>query len=464
MPRHSPMVDSQGRPTVPYQRLLDELSRRVGSTETSLDSIITIPTPEDYGAVGDGVANDTVALQAFFNNAAKFGRLTENATYLIDADSVTIPGGTSWWGPKSATIRNADVDGVTLELPSDDVELSGFSVNGGNASSTVASGYAANHFGIAVTGTSGDFVTNVRLIDLTVRNCGESGIELFHAYQARIEGCEVSRCGYIGIIIANSRYVWCHGNNNSNIYPGDIPGNVGSNCYGITATRYTASSVYPYAIWIDGNAVDSVTWEGIDEHDGQDIWITNNFITNCGQGIAVQHDEIGYAAKRITVTGNHIVGYGTRVIEGVTYRPTGGIICVGGQPTDVDANGQGQSLTVANNIVRDIGDNRSSPGQSGGIMIRHWRDFKITGNSLFACYRHGIVSDDSTTSRSEFGVIANNVIDGVQTVGGVARDIYVAGFCAALITGNFAAGNGDGINQAGSPTLTSSITGNYVYS
>lgn len=466
IPRKQTMVDGQGMPTVPYQRFMDELGRRLGSAEGDIAAITSLPvTPEDFGAIGDGTTDDTVALQAFFDNTTKFGRLTAGATYLVDSDSITVPGNTRWWGPRSATIKNADAVGATLLISADDVELKGFSINGGNSAATVAAGYVSGHTGIEVTGSSSDLITDIRLIDLSVTNCGYIGIDLVHVTRAIISGCVVSRCGYIGIEIANSTYVLCDGNTISNIYPGDNPGNSGTNCYGITATRYTASSVRPANVWLCRNSVSSVVWEGIDEHDGTDIWFIDNSVSDVGQGIAVQHDEVGYAARRITIIGNVITGFGgTSVIEGVTYRPTAGIICIGGLGTNLDASGQGQSLTIANNIVRSIGDNRSSPGASGGIMFQHWRDFKVVGNSLFACYRHGIVSNDDTNSRNEFGLINSNVIDAVQSVGGVCRDIYVSTFCAALVTGNFAAGSGDGFNQAGGPTLVSSITGNYLYS
>lgn len=461
IPRNQPLLDQRGYPTLAYQRFWEQLAYRADQDAVYRQA----PVPEDFDAVGDGVANDTVALQAFFDNDQGYGRLTAGKTYLVDADSITIPGGTRWAGPRSATIKNADATGTTIFIDDDDVELTGFSVDGGNASSTIASGYETGHFGIEANGTSVDFVTGLRLYDLDVKNCGDAGIELFHVSSSIVMGNSVSRCGYIGINIANSTKVWCHANTVTNIYPGDVPGTVGSNCYGITASLYTASAVRPSEIWITRNAVSTVTWEGLDEHEGTDIWFVDNSVTDVGMGIAVQHDEVGSSARRITITGNVITGFGgTKTIEGVTYRPTAGIICVGGLPTGTDAAGQAQSLTIANNIVRSIGDNRSSPGASGGIAIRHWRDFKIVNNSLFACYRHAIVADDDTTSRNEFGIINSNVIDATQSVGGVCRDIYVGPYTAALITGNFAAGSGDGFNQAGGPTLVSSITGNYLYS
>lgn len=457
-PRQQRMMDENGHPTLPYARFFDRLANDTNTANAG--SGISIPVPEDYGATGDGTTDDTAAMLLFFANSQKFGWLTAGKTYLVDADAISIPTGTKWFGDKTAIIKNADADNETIRIAADDVHLQGFTVDGGNSAATAAAGYDVGHFGVAVVGASGNRITDVSLVWLTVKNCGNAGIDLYFADGAIVERCTVSRCGYTGISMWSSTNVWIQKNVVSNIYPGDNPGNTGTNCYGIVASRYSADSVRPAYIWVTENNVSDVVWEGIDEHDAQFFWATDNYISNCGTGVAIQHDETGYPARKITVSGNTIVGFGlSRTVEAVTYYSLAGIVCVGAVVAE-----QGQLLSVTGNTIESCGDTRATSGDGGAITLQNWNMFAINGNSIYVAYKNAIICWHSSTDSNLSGIISGNTINETQTVDGVARDVYMSGRSAALVTANIASGNGDGFAQAGAPTYASSITGNYLYS
>jgi hypothetical protein len=401
-------------------------------------------------------------MQAFFDNNQGFGRLTADKTYLVDGDSITIPERTQWWGPRTAIIKNADASGDTILIEGDNVVLRGFTVDGGNSTSTLAAGYEADHIGIHIVGTTSDNTINVTIDDMTVKNCGQAGIEGLLSTDCIITNNSVSRCGYGGIIFWSPARVHIHGNSVSNIYPGETAGNLDSNCYGIVLSNFnTVGHGVPQICWVTDNYIATITWEGIDQHNGLDIKIIGNHVVNCGSGIVGEYHS-GTSAHRLSIQNNTIDGYGTSMtLESLAYPSISGI-GVKGAPDDSVLQGQG--LQITGNIIRECGDTRSSSGSGSAILVRNFRNIVVADNSIFSPFKRGIMLDNGTTDSVLYGVVSGNSIDATQTVGAVANDIYCSTRVAVLVQGNFAQGGGDGFTQAGGPTFVSLIQNNYLFS
>lgn len=415
-------------------------------------------TSQDFDTRGDGVVDDTGSLQKAIAAVAGTGKilLLLPGTYMVQAGKLQINDAITIAGSRDAIIKNSDGSGITLGVYADNVTLYGFTIDGGNSNSTVAAGYAASHQCLYVSGAdSSHYIDNILIDNLQIKNCGYIGIETHFTEDMIIRNNRVTRCGYAGIGMHSPLRTVCEGNYVNNIYPGQNPGNAGSNCYGIFASRDSSQPV-PTEVIITRNVVDGVTWEGIDEHDGVQISINDNIVTSCGTGIACEHHTSGAPGSDISVTNNRVEGYGEKTtIETVDYPSIAGIVCNGGVNTD-----QGAGLLIHGNYVKNIGDTRSSPGASGGIRASNWARFSVQNNVVYFCYRHGIILTDDGTDSMLYGTVSNNVVDETQIWSAVQHDIYLTSRVLCLASDNVTHGGGDGTTQVGAPTYTSTLTDN----
>lgn len=441
-------IDGQGRWSVPWYGLL----------QRTLSDNGPVITPQMFGATADGVANDSTALQAAIDEAQANGQilLLLPGTYLVSRDTIDITSAISITGTRDAIIKNADADGYTLQVHSNNVSLTGFTIDGGNSSATVASGYVDTHHGLYFFGAdSSTYLTGCVVDGLEVKNCGYGGIQARYIEHSRFVGNYVHRCGYVGIGLWSP--LDCHVSDNYviDIYPGSAPGTTGSNCYGIAISRFTGDPA-PDTVFIDNNYVYGITWEGLDEHDGMRISFTNNKVIQCGVGIAVEHHISGFPATIINVENNQIYGLESVTIESVDYRCTGGIVCNGGINTD-----NGTALVVNGNLVENAGDRRASPGDSGAIKLQNWSRFQVNNNVCYFSYRHGIIFATDGTDSVTYGTVNGNTVTDTQTVGGVNHDIRFQGRTGLLLCAdNFTTGSGDGCTQTGAPTYAVTFADN----
>lgn len=443
-PPSTPVLNSNGALTTDWYHYLAQDNRPVLNIQ-------------DFGARGDGVTDDTNALVQAIGAAKGTGRilLLYPGTYMVQRDLVTIDDAITIVGPRDAVIKNSDADGSTLTISASHVNLYGFSVDGGNDQSTVAAGYVDTHRSIMISGASNvSYITDITIDGIASYNAGYSAIEAFYVTDLSIRNCQFYRAGYVGAGIASCNRVRIENNYITNIYPGAAAGTVGSNCYGAYASRNSGDPICT-DVWFVNNYVSDVTWEGLDEHDGQNINFIGNTIYACGNGIAVEHHNSGYPASRINICDNMIYGRGAgAVLEGVNYTSTGGINCRGGVDPD-----QGTGLRICNNHIENSGDSRATSGNSGGIAVRNFRGGTIFGNYVFFCYKYGIVIFDDGTDDVFYLTCVGNTIDATQLHDGTQSDFFVSERVQCHVVGGFAVGGGDGHNQAGAPTYVTDFVG-----
>lgn len=444
-PPSTPVLDSNGALTTDWYHYLAQDNRPVVNIQ-------------DFGARGDGVADDTAALAKAIGAVEGTGKvlLLYPGTYMVSRDVLRIANaGATIVGPRDAIIKNADGDGVTLEVRASNVTLSGFTIDGGNPNSTVADGYRDTHRSFYISGPDNStYISNIVIDGITSANSGYGGIELFYCQNSYVRNCYVYRCGYVGIGLASVTNCQVSNNYITNIFPGSVPGALDSDCYGCYVSRNTSDPASD-SVWVTNNYVSNVTWEGLDEHDSQRVFFLGNEIYNCGTGIAVEHHRAGYPASGITVADNYIYGRGSgQTIEGVNYTSIGGILCKGGVNTE-----QGQQLIVANNQVLNAGDARATSGNGAGIAVTNFRGVTVSGNYCYFNYKYGILLYDDGTDSVLYLNAFGNTVDSTQANAGVQSDFFCTERVMALVTGGFSVGSGDGHSQAASPTYVTHFVG-----
>ena len=165
-------VDSKWEATVPGSGGdADSISYEYpgsGFEQTVQNRLEQVVSVKDFGAVGDGIADDTAALQAAFNEVKAV--YFPPGTYII-SDTVNVTNATqvSGAGRGAAVIKRADLDPTKAHLNIEnrsDVKLSGFTFHG-NRDNNVLGG-KGNDRGITVIDSNNIVIENVEC-----RECGQ---------------------------------------------------------------------------------------------------------------------------------------------------------------------------------------------------------------------------------------------------------------------------------------------------
>ena len=353
----------------------------------------------DYGAVGDGAADDTPALTAALAAAANGGvvKLRQGRLYRVDS---------TWTINKPCTVDGAGasiiatVPGLTMiDVTASDVILTGFRVNGPGGS------YVDGAHGIRIQGAAAAApIRRVSIRNVEVGNVPFRGIFAQYAEDVNVEGCYVHDVVYAGIgfwSVIRGSIVRCRISNITN------SGYVNGNAYGIELSRAEtdnlATDPRTSDILVQGNHVSDVpTWEGIDTHGGQRIQIVDNTVLRCSRGIVVTSGDAAgqvptFAPLACLVRGNLVesgVSDGSRsygihfngVLNGSTpgERATGiiadNMIVQHGIQTSASDSGAGAIRVYVTDGIVIRGNVIVEPGNIGINLVTHNRAYAVIGN------------------------------------------------------------------------------------
>ena len=198
--------------------------------KATISAVLPFVNVQFYGAVADGITNNTTAIQNAINSLTSGGVLY-------------FPPGTYVCG--ALTVGNADVTfdmsaGAALKFSTLGAGVAGITVNannfaitGGKLQGPAPSVYVVNEIGIKMVGTS----TSVRKSGLELRNVeitqfGRAGVSCKFVDNILLNECYIHYCGYAG-----AEFLSCNNGvatKNRILYI--TPGTVG-NMYGITLTH-----------------------------------------------------------------------------------------------------------------------------------------------------------------------------------------------------------------------------------
>lgn len=181
---------------------------------------------KDFGAVGDGTADDTAAITAALA-AANNVILVAGDTYKISG--ITIPASHSLGCPNGrANITTTTTSITAFTIATNDIQLYGVNINGGSPQSYQGGGTSAGSgYGITISGAAGA-VYNINISDVDVKWCNNTAINVGVTAATSSYGKSVS---FVNVRAYENRTNWFFGSSAEYIESVNCHGTLGH--YGI---------------------------------------------------------------------------------------------------------------------------------------------------------------------------------------------------------------------------------------
>ena len=372
---------------------------------------------KDFGAVGDGVTDDTTAIQAAFDEGGVI--YFPSGTYLV---SSALTGTSLYIMGNQATLKLSSVSFGALELSGDNNVVEDLIILGTGA----AGQWSSNGVNFGIKFPSYSAKNN------TVRNCKFTnliymGVDLKSSYST-INDCYFENCGYGAVFsynrfnnILNNQFISC--GNATSTYTGAV----------ISVTYqaldgYNMQTTVAERNIIDGNFISTSAQVGIDTHSGYNLTITNNVINDTDLEAIYLH-RTSPAAEGLTDADGRV--YGCVVDSNNIFNCLSGVTFSSFEASDAtDRLGCYENI-VSNNKISGCtsagitfarGSNRNKAvgnivSNCGIAMyIFYWSDENyVNGNTFIAGSGTGAVVrvnvTGANTNYCDNNVIENNIID-----------------------------------------------------
>jgi parallel beta-helix repeat protein len=391
-------------------------------TRTVAAKLFDFINAADFGAVGDGITDDTIALQAAITAAYGAVLYLPGKTYLVSA--LTIASGISISGAGYArtTIKlKASANTIPLTISAaNNVVLSDLTVDGNKAAN--ASGFScvrttgacdapefhrvrflnAKTDGLSQAGT----VSKMVVSGCVAEYCGNDGFSISSATTSLITGNRSNNNGRFGIVVTSdyNRVVGntCYSNTSTGIalVGGDYCVATGNSCFGNTGhgLQFNACTNSIQS----GNNCSSNGLSGLD----QTLGCTNcTTIGNLSWGNTVRGIEIDSGTYQAIVTGNTVLNNGE---VGISVYRSPGTIVTNNQCLN---NGNTTAPRYGIRLWDDVGTLASS-----GCLIAN--NFLGDNRGGSATQTHGLGIDDAN--------VVNTILTGNNFVGNVTLPILTA--------------------------------------
>lgn len=388
---------------------------------------------QDFGAVGDGITDDSAALQAAIIAASgKVLILNAEATYYIST-TLTIYGALEIWG-HNATIQNLSSHITLISILGSQVIILGLTLKGAGNSS-----YNTNGRLISITGADNGasvaptYITQITIRDCSLQDAGRAAVFCSFVDRIRVENCLIDDIGYGGVELLSCKNASVSGNFISDVTPGVSAGGPYNNMYGVYASRVNVADTtrYPasFNIKIVHNILQNIPWEGIDCHGGVMMDFSHNILLDCGvnnAAIAIGHGDDAASTPIVSVTDVTVIG---NVIRGGSSY--------GIATSTASVSVRHKNITISGNTIENCGG-PSYITARGGLRIGTSKGVAITGNTFEYCAPYGIIINDQyagniSITGNTFRRIASNAF---STPSPIYIDRTAAGAEPIIVSGN----------------------------
>ena len=396
---------------------------------------------KDMGAIGDGIADDTVSLQAAIDASYDIGVLNISSGNYKVTSMLEIKEPLKLFGSGATIFSDEDI--TILQITHSDVEVNGLEVVG----NFVYPNYRKNGVliyakGESVPNNAPIEIENITIKDCRLRNGARSGVELLHVNGFNISGCDIKDCGYSGVASISGKNGLVENNTIEEI------GSVQVNNYGIYFSQNNSHDVIANPVSVNcvarDNKIKNIAWEGLDCHGGNGIEFIGNYLQDCGQknaAIMIAHSD-GEDKEPISGAKNIKVKDNTIVVTAVgTY----------GHGIATSNAIESSNIQISGNLV--VGCGKGTVNHAG-ILLGYVKDALVSDNVIKNIYGVGVYVSKRAKSTS---IKNNSIIDVssatvgnaiavrvVRTEGDASDQVEVSG--NSLLSGGLVASN---LNEVG---------------
>jgi len=362
-----------------------------------------------YGAKGDGITDDTTAIQNAINAATAAGGGTVvfpyPSNYYRVSSKITLDSNVTLLGLGDRPLIYNDGDTAepifeAVGTPSSrksNIRIENLSIRNGTAST---GSYTSGKNGLFFDYVDGITISNCKIYEIQ----GEFGLWIRRSSNIRVVGNEFDRPTYSAFTLdVETENIWVE----RNIFSNPVS-TTSANTYLLATGGNPNAARGEWAVrnlWVVNNRFyNNTRWEGIDTHGGENIWILNNYIENCRTGIMVGTSEDLFASTPLSTKNVHIKH--NVIIRGTGETNSYGIIVQG-------AYGTGhwlpaQHIGIEDNWVEGYGSSASTT--VGAITVNIIEDFIIRHNYIKNIRGSGIL----VYHTARRGVIENNIVEDAE--------------------------------------------------
>lgn len=404
---------------------------------------VLAPPPPFVAAKGDGVTNDSPAIQSMLNAFSNKGMklIFPLATYLIGTKLDPLTSKVHFIGAKGTVFKLGTTSGMVDATGRSDIIFENIIFDGNNLVLTaeLLGFYTSNnividscsiintkHHGILA------YETSLTIKDTTITGTTKEAIRIDSSKPVIVERCTITNSVNAAIEVANGGTVKYVGHifRNNVITTVTSTGGTGENGNGIVVEKINGvmctNNIITGAAWsairlnnsgdaiISGNRVNNAgDWALYAEFGGNNIVISDNLIINSNGGISCTNADLN--GRRMTVSGNILKNITNAAIDCedstvVTGNNIDGAIW----GIRMGWGSYGKNLIVTSNIITDT---KTTPTLKVGIVVNTNptnSDFIIAQNIVKNYINHGICGADlsvssTLTNTPAFAIKANNI-------------------------------------------------------